>query len=92
MINKGLLRKIYYVVCSTCKEAEPPEGRYLCLGCQAAYLRRYRATIKPVAERQALKDGQEMMRAAVISAFANLGDRHFNGWTAQAIVKELTIG
>ncbi len=92
MFHKGLLRKIYYVVCSTCKETEAPEGRYLCLGCQAAYMRRYRETIHPVQVRQALKDGQEMMRAALMLAFQNLGDRHFNGWTAQAIVREITIG
>lgn len=54
-------------------------------------MRNYRATVRPMAEREAVKAGQEMMRAAVLLAFHALGDRHFNGWTAEQIVREVTI-
>ncbi len=80
------------MACSRCGENEAEKGQRYCPPCQAAYMRHYRATTRTIAERLALKEGHEAMRAAVMLAFANLGDRHFNGWTAQAIVREITIG
>ncbi len=75
-----------------CGAEDVKPGFTRCPECSRAYMRNYRATTRTIAERLALKEGQEAMRKAILEVFQNVGDRHFNGWTAQAIVRELTIG
>lgn len=67
--------------CPDCKA-----GRQ-CQKCHAAYMRSYRATVKPRAIRRARRDGIEACRTVIVQVFRQLGTREMNGLTAAELAQ-----